>query len=64
MGLIKKMVKGSIKIALAPIYLPLKALDKVDETLHKPASYEYWYHDSGVEKGDKTSESNDQRNEH
>jgi hypothetical protein len=48
MGLFKDLVKTSIKVAAAPIYIPLKIVEK----LQQPPQYNYWYHDSGREQED------------
>jgi len=48
MGLLTDLVKTSIKIVAAPIYIPLK----IAETLQQPPQYNHWYHDSGREQED------------
>jgi len=48
MGLLKDLVKTSIKVAAAPIYIPLK----VAETLQQTPQSNHWYHDSGREQED------------
>ena len=45
MGLLKDLVKTSIKIVAAPVYVPLK----IAETLQQPPQYNHWHHDSGRE---------------
>ncbi|MFY9726601.1 MAG: hypothetical protein WB579_01930 [Bryobacteraceae bacterium] len=53
MGLLTDLVKTSIKIAAAPIYIPLK----IAETLEQPPQYNHWYHDSGREQEDSSASS-------
>ena len=43
MGLFTDLIKTSIKVVAAPIYIPLKVV----ENLKAPSQYNYWYHDSG-----------------
>ena len=46
MGLLTDLVKTTIKVVAAPIYVPLKIL----EILQEPSQYNYPYHDSGIER--------------
>lgn len=43
MGLFRELIKTSVKVVAAPIYVPLK----IAESLRKPSTYNYWYHDGG-----------------
>jgi len=48
MGLLTGLVKTGIKIVAAPIYIPYKIV----ETLQQPPQYNHWIHDSGREQED------------
>ena len=52
-GLLKDMVKTTVKVVAAPIYVPLKIV----EWVQAPNQYEFWYHDSGRKQDDDCSDS-------
>jgi hypothetical protein len=48
MGMLKCLVMTCIKVAAAPVYVPYKICQALDD-LNKPSGYNWWYHDSGRE---------------
>jgi hypothetical protein len=43
MGMLRDLVKTSLKVVAAPIYIPIK----IAESLSQPPQYNHWYHDGG-----------------
>lgn len=52
-ALLKDMIKTTVKLAAAPIYVPVKMV----EWVQAPNQYEFWYHDSGSRQDDDCPES-------
>jgi hypothetical protein len=55
MGLLKSLVKTSIKIVAAPIHIPIS----IAKELKKPPQYNWWYHSGGQEEDTHEQEERD-----
>jgi hypothetical protein len=59
MGILRDLVKTGIKVAIAPIYIPVRILEKIEKNEILPAIDPH-YHDSGMEnRSDESKDRND-----
>jgi hypothetical protein len=60
MGILSSLLITCVKVAAAPVYVPYKMVKALDE-LEKPATYNWWYHDSGREQSEAAASDGSER---